>query len=165
MSCGIKKGFTLIELLVVISIIGLLAAIVLAALSSARQSANDARRIEDVHSLQLAITLYYDTHGFYPVGEDDTGASGWGSDYSDQGTSFIPILKTENFITSVVKDPTTFYIYTWRNGGIANNNFINLNCGTPPQAKAYILVIPERGLLPGMKVSGGSPNANVVCFY
>src|SRR3990167_526198 len=53
-----SRGFTLIELLVVITIIGLLASVVLARLSSARAKARDARRYSDLLQLQLALELY-----------------------------------------------------------------------------------------------------------
>ena len=55
-------GFTLVELLVVIAIIGLLAAVVVAAVSPARVKARDSRRIADVKSLQTAIELCKDTN-------------------------------------------------------------------------------------------------------
>ena len=55
-------GFTLIELLVVIAIIGILAAIVIPNLNSARAKGRDARRISDLKSIQLALTTYFDTH-------------------------------------------------------------------------------------------------------
>lgn len=59
-------GFTLIELLVVIAIIGLLATIITGALSGARKSANDAKRIADLRTIQLALSLYYNDQGYYP---------------------------------------------------------------------------------------------------
>jgi prepilin-type N-terminal cleavage/methylation domain-containing protein len=61
-----KDGFTLIELLVVISIISLLASVVFASLNTARGKARDARRKEDLHQMQTALELYYDTFGGYP---------------------------------------------------------------------------------------------------
>ena len=61
-----NRGFTLIELLVVISIIGLLASIVLASLSTAKSKAQDARRIEEVHGLKVALELYSVANGSYP---------------------------------------------------------------------------------------------------
>jgi prepilin-type N-terminal cleavage/methylation domain-containing protein len=62
-----NKGFTLIELLVVIAIIGVLSSVVLASLNSARQKSRDAKRISDISQIQLALELYFDTNGEYPV--------------------------------------------------------------------------------------------------
>lgn len=61
----IQRGFTLIELLVVISIIGLLSSIVLAALSSARLKAQDARVMSDMVNLRTATSLFYSANNSY----------------------------------------------------------------------------------------------------
>jgi len=66
------RGFTLIELLVVIAIIGILSAVVLTSLNSARQKARDARRISDLKQIQLALELSYDANGSYPTALDTT---------------------------------------------------------------------------------------------
>ena len=59
-------GFTLIELLVVISIIGLLASLLLIAVSDAREKARVATALDTQRQLQKAMELYYDDMGFYP---------------------------------------------------------------------------------------------------
>jgi type IV pilus assembly protein PilA len=61
----LQRGFTLIELLVVIAIIGILAATVLAALGTARQSGTDATTISSVNSTKAQAELFYTTNGTY----------------------------------------------------------------------------------------------------
>lgn len=86
-----KKGFTLIELLVVISIISLLSSVVLASLSIARAKARDAKRLSDMHQIQLALELYRDAYGNYPVSDYD-GSGGW-----DIGNATYPFIsRVEN---------------------------------------------------------------------
>ena len=95
-----NKGFTLIELLVVVAIIGLLSSVVLASLNSARIKARDAKRAEEMHSIFLAINLYYDQYGCLPItsgsscaGSGSYSESNGGSwDYSSQG-GFMTFLK------------------------------------------------------------------------
>ena len=56
----VSKGFTLIEILVVIAIIGILSAIILVSLNSARTNAKDARIVSDLTQMRNSLELYYD---------------------------------------------------------------------------------------------------------
>jgi len=58
-----SKGFTLIELLVVIAIIGILSAVVLASLTTARNKGNDAAVQADLSTIQTEAEIFYGGDG------------------------------------------------------------------------------------------------------
>jgi prepilin-type N-terminal cleavage/methylation domain-containing protein len=100
-----KNGFTLIELLVVIAIIGLLASIVLVSLNTARAKARDAKRLSDMHQIQIALAMYYDDKNAYPV-SDGQGCGGW--DTPGDG-DFINALTAGGYLSVDFKDPNSNY--------------------------------------------------------
>ena len=71
------KGFTLIELLVVIAIIGVLGAVVLASLNTARIRARNAGTVASVKEIAKGMEMYFADHGRYPqsVAWDCMGAN------------------------------------------------------------------------------------------
>lgn len=59
-------GFTLIELLVVIAIIGILSAVVVGSLNSAREKARVSTAVAQLRELRLAVAAYFNDTGIYP---------------------------------------------------------------------------------------------------
>ena len=99
-----QKAFTLIELLVVIAIIGLLASVVLIALTTARRKANDTKRLADIRQLQTALDIYYDQNSStYPNPDADVGGcGGWDTSSVDP---FLTALVTSGVVTKTPVDP------------------------------------------------------------
>jgi len=108
-------GFTLIELLVVIALIGLLSAVILASLNSARTKGNDAARVQDVRAIKTAMELYYDRYGKYPTGTGagagcGAGASGPNQSVDNLRTQLVNEEKLVGDIPQVLINDDNRYI-------------------------------------------------------
>ncbi|QDV38897.1 DUF1559 domain-containing protein [Tautonia plasticadhaerens] len=85
------RGFTLIELLVVIAIIGVLIALLLPAVQSAREAARRAQCTNNMKQLALALHNYMDVNGTTPMGLYYQRNSD--GDFYTSGSLFVPLMQ------------------------------------------------------------------------
>jgi prepilin-type N-terminal cleavage/methylation domain-containing protein len=72
-----NRGFTLVELLVVIAIIGILVALLLPAIQSAREAARRSQCMNNLKQIGIALHNYHSAHNTFPVGAALQEGSTW----------------------------------------------------------------------------------------
>ncbi len=151
------SGFTLVELLVVITIIGILIALLLPAVQSAREAARRGQCSNNLKQLGLALHNYHSPHQCFPPGGTCTtncSCASWcpcayGTGWS--GTTFLlPFLERAALYDKLDfnRPPYTFYCSATDVSNSTNTNLYLpfLNCPTDKQldsnqrTTAYLMV-------------------------
>jgi len=95
-----KRGFTLVELLVVIAIIGILVALLLPAVQSAREAARRMQCSNNLKQLGLALHNYHTAFNRFPMGAVNYPPYSFGGPKNDNHGSFLiallPFIEQQN---------------------------------------------------------------------
>jgi prepilin-type N-terminal cleavage/methylation domain-containing protein len=121
-----KSGFTLLELMVVITIVGLMATVVLAALASSRSSARDVARVQAVKEIQKSLELFRNANNnAYPCSTAMPACANGGAEVYINGstrntffdTAISPYYRAANELTAFAAGWLTNGSIQYRTGG------------------------------------------------
>ena len=90
---GRPAAFTLVELLVVIAIIGILVALLLPAVQTAREAARRMQCSNKLKQIGLAVHLYHDANRTFPPGAVKSGSSLGGNYFSGWTREIMPYME------------------------------------------------------------------------
>lgn len=97
-------AFTLVELLVVIAIIGILVALLLPAVQSAREAARRSQCQNNLKQLGLALLNHHDVYGYFPESQTAAGeanGSGCEAGYYSWHSRILPFLEENPLYDSI----------------------------------------------------------------
>ena len=128
-----RCGFTLVELLVVIAIIGVLVALLLPAVQSAREAARRSQCSNNLKQLGLSAHSFHDTFERYPPGggaQNGGGGLGTNNDYGSWLVYLLPFIEQGNLAQRIdsATGPTNQRINNAYKAGILPVVMKNFRC-------------------------------------
>ncbi len=132
-----KRAFTLVELLVVIAIIGVLVALLLPAIQSAREAARRAQCLSQLKQYGIALHAFHDVNGYFPrggvnkwsldpssfMGSSSLFGTEWRDDHGSWVVRILPYIEQQvifdqmpDMLDASVFDPVGQWVTVIRNG-------------------------------------------------
>lgn len=133
----LRRAFTLVELLVVIAIIGVLVALLLPAVQTARESARRMRCTNQLRQIGLACHNIHDTTNFFPSGHKLTVNGSTNTYYSNWAIAILPYLEQQALFSQY--DDTVPNIHN--NNKVVRESFVS-TYSCPSELKPKQLLIP-----------------------
>jgi prepilin-type N-terminal cleavage/methylation domain-containing protein len=149
---GKKQGFTLVELLVVIAIIGVLVALLLPAVQSAREAARRMQCSNNLKQIGVAVHNYESTWKAMPPGSYHAVFGTW-------VLHILPYMEQQALHANYVNSGG---IHTFRNGGIRYGSAPNFPV-TTKQLKAYVCPSDTKSAQAGI-INGVTFHNYVGCY-
>lgn len=110
------EGFTLTELLLVIAVIAILACLFLPVLSRAKEQARTVQCISNVRQLTLALNLYVDDYGHYPLAYGPASRTTSSQSWQDTLSPYLSET-TSNSVFQIIRCPSYRQYGTFAVGG------------------------------------------------
>ncbi len=168
LSKGWRGAFTLVELLVVIAIIGVLVALLLPAVQSAREAARRSQCINNLRQVGLSLHSHHDQFGILPFAR-----TGGRPQSISWGPLILPFIEQKNlldFFTSPLSNGSggTFGMYTPASETATTNINISINNINRTEFQntgamnipIKILTCPTRRKATFVSANGGTANGN-----
>src|SRR5690349_8376489 len=169
MSSPLRRAFTLVELLVVIAIIGVLVALLLPAVQTAREAARRSQCTNNLRQLGLALHNHHDVFGILPFAR--TGGRPQSISWAPL---ILPYMEQKNlldlFTSPIPNGSSTFPMYTPASETATTNINITINNINRTQFQATgamnipvkIFVCPTRRKATFLSADGGTTFGNVL---
>src|SRR4051812_43864625 len=163
-----RRAFTLVELLVVIAIIGVLVALLLPAVQTAREAARRSQCLNNLRQVGLALHTHHDQFGVLPFAR--TGGRPQSISWAPL---ILPFIEQKNlldlFVTPIANGSSTFPMYTPSSENASTNINITINNINRTQFQqtgamnlpVKIFVCPTRRKASFLSATGGTNDGGV----